>query len=445
MILRRTRAALRGQRNALGRRVVGLYRGSRQARWAMASQVITSGANFATTLIIVRTLGLEAFGRYSVCFLLIMIARNFLNGVVLTPMSTIAPKLRRASTEAYRGFLAINAVMFAAGSSLLLLLSALILGSLLKAPWLPILSIPLMVANLTANGSDFLRRYHFVREAPITAFMVDAVRFSAQLGLLLLLWATRLPVSLTVGSALFATALGGLAGAVSGSLTYGRLRWSGRFSRVMWPRHLKFIKWMTPNVALEAIQGNAPLFIGTAILGETALGAVRAMQQLANILNLPFNATQEIAPSVASGAYARGGAGQLRKTLVTMTLWCAGILAAATGIIIALSHLVIERGIGMDVSIGLPIFLGYCLQNAALILWLPLRIRFLVMEKPHIATAALFVGALTGVLATLHFVEAGGPVTIPLVSTCIVLVSAFFHWSFGSATAGLRPTRMAKP
>lgn len=72
-------------------RLAEIYARSRDARWALLSQVVTSGGNFATTLILVRDLGLEGFGQFSICFLLIMLTRNFLNATVLTPMSTIGP------------------------------------------------------------------------------------------------------------------------------------------------------------------------------------------------------------------------------------------------------------------------------------------------------------------------------------------------------------------
>ena len=117
--------------------VARLYRGSRQPRWVMASQMVTSGANFATTLIVVTSLGLETFGQFSLCFILMMIARNFLVGLVLAPRSAITPRLGRHALAGYRGFLAANTLVFSLGSSLLLYVLAAPLGAVLDAPWLP--------------------------------------------------------------------------------------------------------------------------------------------------------------------------------------------------------------------------------------------------------------------------------------------------------------------
>lgn len=78
-----------------------LLRHRGNVRWAVMSQIVTSGANFLT--ILVRTLGLEGFGLISICFLLIMILRNFLNGMVLIPMSALGPKRSDSSQAAYRG------------------------------------------------------------------------------------------------------------------------------------------------------------------------------------------------------------------------------------------------------------------------------------------------------------------------------------------------------
>ena len=421
-------------RDVLGR----LYKISPQARWAVSSQLITSGANFLTTLVILHALGLEELGRFSICFLLIMIVRNFLGGMVLLPMSIIGPKLRPTSAPAYRGFLGLNALAFAALSSLLLFAASAPLGVVLNAPWLPALALPLALANFAANGADYFRRYHFVYDAPARAFGIDAIRFAVQLAIMLR-FALFLPAQFSVEAALYAMAAGACLGALAGTRNYGRIRWSRPLTRVLWPRHWHFIKWMTPSVALEALQANAPLLIGGAVLGESALGLVRAMQSLANILNLPFNALQQIAPSMAATALATRGPPALKTLLTTMTLWSAAAILALSLVVIILSGPLIGLGFRADPAQALPILLAYCALNLVIVLRFPLTIAVQAIEKPQITTLANAIGAIAAA-CTILAIPLFGALAIPLASLFIAMVTALVYLAgrpFGQGAAAI--------
>lgn len=386
---------------------------TRQARWAMISQVVTSGANFVTTVLLVRALGLEDFGRFSICFLLTMIVRNFLNGMVLMPMSTIAPKLNISSAPAYRGFLAVNALVFAILSSLLLVAICAPLGWLINAPWLVGLAVPLAFANLTAVAADYMRRFHFVYDTPAAACGVDVVRFTCQLAFLLalvLVW----PEDMTPASALYTLTTGAMAGAAFGTLYHGSARWSSRLARAVWPRHWNFIKWMTPGYVLDAIQHNAPLFLGSAILGEAALGLVRSMQQLANVLNLPLNALQQVAPSLAATAFKKNGHAGLRKFLLVMTSSSVGFVLVTALATYLLADIVI--GILFDIPTGqaLPVLISYFAVNILILLRLPFIIRMQSLERPIFITIASLVGAIAAVAFSYVFLTVFGEQGAPL-------------------------------
>lgn len=408
-------------------RLAPFYRGSRQPRWAMASQIVTSGANFVTAIIIVRVLGLEAFGLFSICFLLIMIVRNFLNGCVLVPMSSIGPKLRPTSLPAYRGFAAVNALAFAVLSGVLMFAIVTPLGTILNIPALPELALAAALANLAANLADYIRRHHFVYEAPARAFAVDLVRFGIQVGLLLWLAAAATGV-FSAQTALYAMAAGSLCGIAVGCFGFGRASWSPRLSRVLWPRHWRFIKWMTPATALEAIQGNAPIFVAGALLGETALGLIRAVQQLANILNLPFNALQQIAPSMAARAFSGGGLQALSQFLTRVAGLSAGVLLVASIAVIAAADLIMGAVFRINVADALPVFLVFCVLNLALVLRLPLIVLYQVREEPSVITAANLVGGTVSLLLSLFLISEIGPAGVPLVGIIVVASTLLVFW-----------------
>jgi O-antigen/teichoic acid export membrane protein len=389
-------------------------------QWALASQVVASSANFATSVILIRHLGIEEFGRFAICFLLMMLSRNFLNAVLLAPMSTITPKLSSSAKPAYSGFLAANAVVFSIASSLLLVLVSVPAGWLINAPWLPALALPLAAANLAANGADYLRRYHFVKGLPAAGFLVDLVRNGVQIGLLLALLLAA-PELGSASAALVVMAAGGVVGVIAGGWFHGRLAWSWRLSAAVWPRYWNFIKWTTPGFVLDAIQHNAPLFIGNAFLGESAIGVVRAMQQLANVLNLPLNSLQQMAPSMAAAAYKSGGRAALNRFLVKTT--CSGTLMLLAIALLGLgASEFLFRQVFSEIA-AMPVLLAYFLVNLVILLRLPLLLHAQSIEKLQPTTLSSLLGAICAVAASLALVGTLGALAVPVAALVALAVN----------------------
>jgi O-antigen/teichoic acid export membrane protein len=337
-------------------------------------------------------------------------------------MSILAPKLADVSTPAYRGFLLVNAVVFAAATSALLVGLTVPLGVMLRAPWLVTLAIPLAVANALSNFADYVRRYHFVYEAPALAFSVDGVRYAVQLGVLLLL-GKALPGHLTAGAALYSLGAGGLAATVLGMARYGDTRWVRRLSAAIWPRHLNFIRWLTPSVMLDTILGSAPLFIAQSLLGETALGLARAMQSLANVLNLPLNAVLQVAPSMATAELVRGGQRALRRFLLRMTAWNVGALLLISATVVAFSQFAFGTVFHLDAAAARPIVLLYCLVNVVVILRLPLIIGFQAVERPHVMAMANALGCAASIALSPFAIRAAGAAGIPIATAVAVFIT----------------------
>lgn len=404
-----------------------LYRQSSEARWAFASQVVTSGANFATSVVIIRALGLAEFGRFSVAFLIMMIVRNFLNGTVLTPMSAIAPKLREASAPAYRGFLLANGAVFGLLTSGILFGLAGALGWLIGSPWLPELALALACANLTSTGADFYRRYQFVRLRSFTAFLIDAIRYAVQLGLLLLL-ATRYQGVFDAQAALYAMAAAGVAAMVFGAAIYGRMAWHRGMTRAMWPKHWNFVKWMTPSVALETVQTTLPQFVATVMLGEAALGLIRAIQQFTNILNLPMNALLQLLPSIAAARLKERGYDALTRLLRKTghaTALMSGSLAAA--VMIGSPALAIAMGIPDTYRFTVLLAL-YLALNFVMALRFPAMVLVSTVEDPNANFVSSLAGVIMSVLLSYPLIATIGEVSVPLLAIFNVLATwAILH------------------
>ncbi|MEX0285050.1 MAG: lipopolysaccharide biosynthesis protein [Paracoccaceae bacterium] len=357
-------------------------RGVKRAHWAMAGQVLTSAANLLTTVLLIRLLGLEGFGQFSLCFLMIMVLRSFFMSVVLAPMSTIAPKLRTSSQRAYLGFLLLLVAGFVVVSSLVVAALLYPLSWMLGAPWLMTLAVPMLVTHAMASGSDFCARLHMVTGNPKRSFGVEWVRYSVQFGVILGIFVQN-PSALTPATALYALAIAALAGAMTGMMFTPTPKLSRRLTAALWPRHWNFIRWMSLANIVESVQTMAPMFIGLALLGEAALGVLRPIQQLSNILNLPTNAMHQFLPTTATEAFQKRGVTGLGTTLRTAAGWT---LLYFT--VVALALMVLSPALSTFIfATPQPGFTSLILIFAAANLFIALRVvfstAFLCIEEPR--------------------------------------------------------------
>ena len=68
--------------------VAKLFRGRRNQ--TILDQLIVSGSNFATTILLVRGLGLQEFGIFAIVYALILLANNVQLSFICSPMITLA-------------------------------------------------------------------------------------------------------------------------------------------------------------------------------------------------------------------------------------------------------------------------------------------------------------------------------------------------------------------
>ncbi|MCT2398067.1 lipopolysaccharide biosynthesis protein [Novosphingobium mangrovi (ex Huang et al. 2023)] len=401
------------------------YRTAREPFWALASQLVTSGANFATSVIIIHGANLAIFGRYSLCFLLVMMIRKFLIGVVLTPMSSIMPTIDSGRSREYRLFLIIYAAVFAIFSGLFVWTISHPLAILFSTPWLPSIAIPLFFANSAVNYADFLRRLHLDSLRPIQSFMVDATRFTIQIGILLGL-AVFQPEDLTAKAALWIWGGSALLGCGAGLYRIGQLKFAINAFKDFWIRHRAFVGWMSSSMLLDAIQNNLPMFIATSLVGESALGALRALQQFANLLNLPFNALMQVMPSMAAQRYAASGIARMRDFLVRMTAVSVLAITLLALAIVLVSDLIINQALGLHGNDVVPIFIAFVCLNILTLVRLPFFVAFSTIGKLRPLTTSNLASAFIAIIGTALWVRDMGPIAVPAFMTIGHLLSMVF-------------------
>lgn len=377
----------------------------------MSSQVLASGTNFLMTVVVVRDVGIEQFGFFSLCFLMLTVSRSFLNSTVLLPTSAIAPKLHDVSLARYRAFLLLNVSGFCAVSSCILV------GWLwLTAATMPSIdpsgvAQPLVLCNIALCFGDFFRRFYFVNEAYIRGVSVDVVRYCAQIVIVLSAF-IFFPGMLTPEVSLYMIAAASSLACILGGLRYGKCSWSRRFIVRIWPRHRNFILFMLPSATLEVLQGPGVFFFAGPFIGEAMVGAVRAIQNVANTLNLPFNALQQIAPSMAGRASRSGGPERLKKLLMQIGFFAVVVSLFISSLMLLMSGFLIEGLLGLELDSFWNVLLLFCLANIISAGRLPLSVRSQTLELPKELFVASIVSSACSI-AVAYFVTTLGVIAIP--------------------------------
>src|ERR1700677_2281945 len=89
--------------NGLFSRLESLWQPMRRAKWALADQVIVSGSNFLSNILLARILGIEEFGRYVLAWTIVLFVQGLQCSTVSSAMLSIGPKLDAEEARSYFG------------------------------------------------------------------------------------------------------------------------------------------------------------------------------------------------------------------------------------------------------------------------------------------------------------------------------------------------------
>jgi len=301
----------------------------RRVRWSFIDQVLVSGASFLTGVILIRALGLEAFGVYALILVGLQFAAGVQEALILNPMMSLFDQRGEVSPRRYLGV-----VMVHQGALSALLLALIGIAALVPGLWTVSLPISPGVAALlvvSTQAQDLARRFFYVTERPGRAFACDVVAHGGRLAIITgLALGGGLSISLVWG-VMIATALAGLVFLVP---DLRRMQVDRETVQALTLRHRHVGGWMlaTMLVAWFSESGFALMVIG-ATLGTAEVGAVRAVQNLVMVLNLLIQSQENFVPSTASQRLVSGGPPALRAYLVRVgALGVGGMVAAVVAL-----------------------------------------------------------------------------------------------------------------
>ena len=105
-------------------RVGPLLQSFKWAKWALADQVIVSGSNFLSNILLARILGIEEFGRYVLAWTVVLFVQGLQFSAVSSTMLSIGPKHDAEAARSYFGAIFVHQAIFGMVSAALTLVGA---------------------------------------------------------------------------------------------------------------------------------------------------------------------------------------------------------------------------------------------------------------------------------------------------------------------------------
>ncbi len=270
----------------------------------MLDQLVVSGSNFITSVILVRGLGLVDFGKFTIAYVLLSLANSFQLSFISSPMLSLGALFDRDNErlDFLRGMYGFQ-VVFCAAAGILALIAA--TGFLYLRPSFGSTSlIPAFGASVVLFLlQDWLRRYYFTVGKARASFWNDVISY---LGQVVVLFALRQAHALTVTSALWSIALTSGIAFITGAVTE-RLSFSRTQLREAWLRARASSRDLAIASQLQWFVYQGAMLIGAGLLGAQAAGGVRATQSVVGPVNVAFQAMENLVPLRAGEEMRKGG------------------------------------------------------------------------------------------------------------------------------------------
>ena len=340
---------------------------NRDASWALTDQLLISGLSFIIGIVIARTVGIAEFGRIAIVILLAAQALTIQDNFLAAPMMTLVGRRARRTASYFGAVLAWGVILsIASGIAVAAIVSTLFL--LRDGSVSPSFGLAAFLVTAAQSIHSTVRRLFFAQRRFGLALAVDAARYVGLLLIILVLGSAPGITRVDAPLILFTMAACVLISAgIYGLFTERpRLRW--RLMSKVITRHWPIARWLVLMVIASAGQDQlVPLAI-TLLLGDAALGGLRAGQYLVGSTHFILMGMGNFVPQRAAEAYVVGASEGLRKYLIKETI-VFGVPTVLLLLIIGvwaefwLGHL-----FGPEYVIYSPILRIYCLTYFAIYL-----------------------------------------------------------------------------
>ena len=354
----------------------------------LVDQGIVSLVNFLVSVLLVRFVGIEAFGVYSLLWMSILFIQSLQTAIIITPMMTIGAKQLSKDKALYHGAVISHQILFSVASSIILYVAIYISNSVVPQWGIIDYAIPLSLVAFLSQNQDFLRRLFFLEGRSITALVNDSICYISRLLVLFIVFISSEPSLKSVFIVMLITLFLSFS---LGVMKLSTITFDYKYSIAVFKRHWKMSNWLTSSTLLMWFSGNYFVVAAGAMLGPSAVGVLRASGNIIGMFNVLFLGLENIIPQSFSKHYLLAGSSGLRSYLMKV-VFIGGALTTLVSILLSFfSESLIIAIYGEEYAGNGYVLIWYCAISIFQYFLIPFNIGLRTLEntKPQFVSQVL--------------------------------------------------------
>ena len=296
--------------------------------WGIIDQVLISGTNFVTAVMLARQLSLAAFGAYSIVYSLLLLSNGIQAGLITQAHNTVG------STKSGKDY-----QKFTASAALIQVVLSFTLSVLALVTWFVAwycefdcssLLIALVPAIFCWQYQEFFRKILYTEFRYFEAVLNDIVSYGGQILVMAALWSSGL---LTAPNAFYAIAATSFFAACIGAWQT-RTSWLGTIDLSTMREIWTYGKWLAGTAFIGYwVSTQLFIYVAAAVAGAAAAAVLKAVDVIFGPTRILVYAVNAMLPMRFAKAYAHGGQSALRKELKRILLTVVPVLFVCCSLI----------------------------------------------------------------------------------------------------------------
>lgn len=366
-----------------------LIKQARSKGFALGEQAMLSGGNFLIAICLVRILGIESFGVYSFLYVIVLAVNSLAQACITDALLTLFPK---TNNKGFTNQVFTIQLMFIA---LIVGIGQLSLPFAQQMEWLSDYSNSWYLLPLWLGSQlifDFTRKLAYAKQSLKNNFFITT---SFQIGLAGLGLYLYLSNNFTLNNFILClVSVQVLLSIVHVYLHKLKIDFNVKGTMVkVW----HFSKFLTLTSIVQLLAGNIFIVLGGTMLGASAIGIVRLVQNLMGVLNVLFASIENVVTVSSAKIYHE-------NKLAALKIYLKGLLVKAglpVGVVLLItatfSKSILHAAYGIDQAEFYFVLIAFC------ILYIPVFINTLsrILVKTIEQNQLLFIAALFSALASL--------------------------------------------
>ncbi|ABG60130.1 lipopolysaccharide biosynthesis protein [Cytophaga hutchinsonii] len=366
--------------------------------FALADQAVVSGGNFLTSILYTRLLGLESYGTFILCWMIVLFISGLQQAFILSPMTTIyAYKTIQDKIKLYLHTLLSMQIIFSLACSIFVLLALQLNKLFIQSTYFKDLTFILPASIFAFIMHDFFRRYFMLMGKSFITLLLDVL---STLLLLFLLYTNIIVEIKDVFKIIaFSYVIPATIGYFSSGMKIG-------FPLIKYSVKAHWIqgKWLMATSVLQLFSGNYFIILAAGILGTAEIGIIRIAQNIVGILNVLFIAMESYIPISASKIFHNLGMEALIHYLKRMALQGVIITSFICILLALFTQDLIKILYSNDFIQYTPIVQIYALFYILVFISLPLRFAIKTIEQNHHILIGYAISTLFSLLTARFFI-----------------------------------------